>query len=499
MNIGEVLDKIRVKEINGSIIKNAKGISYDSRRIEEGSMFFAVRGENTDGHAYIREAIKKGAQTIIYEDEIPAESVAGKDVLLVMVEDVRLALAYIAANYYGDPSQKLTLAGITGTNGKTTTSYITKSILEAYGKKVGLIGTIQYLVGDKAYNAWHTTPEAPEFQMYLRNMYEEGCDCVISEVSSHALAQKRVDAAEFDVAVFTNLTRDHMDYHGTMDNYFNAKSRLFKELLRRGGISVINIDDAYGMALSRELTEGLITYGFHEAAEVRAMSIEKSDSGLRFTVNYGTDYFAVDSNLRGYFNVYNILAAFSAGLALNVPVDNILAGISNLKSVRGRVEPVEMGQDFSVIVDYAHTDDALKNVVESVRKTCAGRIITIFGCGGNRDTGKRPLMGKVATTLSDFTIVTSDNPRFEDPMSIISQIEEGVSGPYVVEADRKKAIMKGIGMASAGDVVIIAGKGHETYQDIKNVKHPFNDREIAEKYISRRMKEKRYVPDGRAT
>ncbi|MBF0487332.1 MAG: UDP-N-acetylmuramoyl-L-alanyl-D-glutamate--2,6-diaminopimelate ligase [Nitrospirae bacterium] len=493
MNIAQILDKIGVREINGNLNKRASGISYDSRRIEKGTMFFAVKGQHSDGHAYIEEAIKKGAHSVIYEDEIDVDAFSGKDILLVRVDNVRRALAYVSARYYGDPSKELRLTGVTGTNGKTSTCYLMRSILTAYGKKSGMIGTIQYLVGDTVYSAYHTTPEAPEFQMYLNKMLAEGCEYVVSEISSHALAQYRVDAAEFDVVVFTNLTRDHLDYHKDMDDYFRSKKRLFNELLKPGGVSVINADDEFGRELIKEcLSRGtdVMAYGMDARADVRAINIKRFANGLDFGISYGGGQYSIVSNLRGYVNIYNILAAFSASVALGIPYDAIIAGISKLRSVRGRFEPVECGQDFSVIVDYAHTDDALRNLIDSMKKLCTGRIITVFGCGGNRDTGKRPIMGRIASTLSDYAIVTSDNPRYEDPGDIIRHIIDGIEGDsYTVEPDRKNAIKMAVNMAVPGDVVLIAGKGHENYQDIKGVRHPFDDRELAEKFILKRLKD----------
>ncbi|MCG6551706.1 MAG: UDP-N-acetylmuramoyl-L-alanyl-D-glutamate--2,6-diaminopimelate ligase, partial [Candidatus Magnetominusculus sp. LBB02] len=493
MNIAQILDKIGVREINGNLNKQAAGISYDSRAIEKGTMFFALKGQHSDGHAYIEEAIKRGAHSIIYEDEIDTDSIGGKDILLIRVDNVRRALAYVASRYYGEPSKELRLTGITGTNGKTSTCYLMRSILTAYGKKSGMIGTIQYLVGDTVYSAHHTTPEAPEFQMYLNKMVEQGCEYAVSEISSHALAQYRVDAAEFDVVVFTNLTRDHLDYHKDMYDYFNSKKRLFNELLKPGGVSIINADDAFGRELIKERLSGgtdVITYGMDSRADVRAVNIKRFANGLDFTISYGSSEFNIVSKLRGYVNIYNILAAFSASVALGISYEAIIGGISQLKSVRGRFEPVECGQDFSVIVDYAHTDDALHNLIDSMRKLCTGRIITVFGCGGNRDMGKRPLMGRIASELSDYAIVTSDNPRYEEPNDIIKHILDGIAGSaYAVEPDRKSAIKMAVNMAATGDVVLIAGKGHENYQDIKGVRHPFDDRELAEKFILKRLKD----------
>ncbi|MBF0520338.1 MAG: UDP-N-acetylmuramoyl-L-alanyl-D-glutamate--2,6-diaminopimelate ligase [Nitrospirae bacterium] len=490
MNISEVLGRIKVREIDGSLTRTANGVTYDSRKVQPGNMFFAIKGEHSDGHNYIADAVKNGASSVIYEDDISIEPYSGKDVLFVRVEDVRLALGYISANHYGDPSTHLNLTGITGTNGKTSTSYILKSILEANAKDVGLIGTVAYMIKDKVHTAGHTTPESPEFQMYLSEMYKAGCTHVVTEVSSHALSQRRVDGVEFDTAVFTNLTRDHLDYHKDMNDYYNAKMRLFTELVKPTGTAIINTDDPYGRRLFTQHSGQMITYGLNADADVRATDINLSMSGLEFTVSSDGKYYKTASNLRGLINVYNILAAFSTALSLGIPFNDILAGIYNLKIVTGRFEPIDEGQDFNVIIDYAHTDDALKNLLENVRKIVPGKIITVFGCGGNRDKGKRPIMGAVATSLSDFAIITSDNPRYEEPLDIIKQIEEGAGEGYSVEPDRAKAIRDAIYMAGAGDAVVIAGKGHEPYQEIKGVQHPFSDKETASKILKKLLKEK---------
>ncbi|MBF0590806.1 MAG: UDP-N-acetylmuramoyl-L-alanyl-D-glutamate--2,6-diaminopimelate ligase [Nitrospirae bacterium] len=498
MDIDKVLDKVDLQQSIGSLEGEVRGISCDSRRIEAGSMFFALRGEHSDGHAFIAEAIKRGARCVVYEDDIAPGLLYNRDVLMLKVADVALALAQIAANYYGNPARDMRVIGITGTNGKTTTSYIIKSILEAYGKKTGLIGTIHHMIADKGYNASHTTPQAPDFQMYLKRMHDEGCQYVVSEVSSHALAQRRVDAIAFDAAVFTNLTRDHLDYHNDMEDYFNAKKRLFTELLKPDATAIINADNDYATTLCRQLNAlsiNTLSYGITAKADVMACDIEKTTEGMTFKLRHDGQTYSVKSRLRGYVNVYNTLGAFATGLTLNIPVDVILRGISILQGVRGRLEAVERGQDFSVFIDYAHTDDALDNLIRGVRRLYSGRIITVFGCGGNRDTGKRPMMARIATTLSDFTIITSDNPRGEDPLDIIAQVKAGAiastsaneSNNYDIEPDRREAIRRGIHMAEPGDVVLIAGKGHETYQEIKGVRYPFDDREVARTIIDERL------------
>ncbi|KJU83719.1 UDP-N-acetylmuramyl tripeptide synthetase [Candidatus Magnetobacterium bavaricum] len=515
MDINTVLDKVQAEGLNGGLNGHVGGISCDSREIEKGGMFFAVRGTHSDGHDFIAHAVKKGARWIVYDRDVAPEALNSKDVQMLRVPDVTLAMAHIAANYYGHPARSMKLIGITGTNGKTTTSYLLRSILQAYDKKTGLIGTIHHMIGDNSYRSSHTTPQAPEFQRYLRLMYDEGCQYVISEVSSHALAQRRVDATAFDAAVFTNLTRDHLDYHRDMEDYFNAKRRLFTELLNPQATAVINTDDDYGIALCSQLREAgvsrhnkerdTISYGITTRADIMASDIEKTPDGLAFRLHHDGEIYSVRSNLRGYVNVYNILGAFATALTLDIPVDVILRGIALLSGVRGRLEAVQRGQGFYVFIDYAHTSDALDNLIRGVRKLYTGRIITVFGCGGNRDAGKRPIMGSIATTLSDFTFITNDNPRNEDPIDIINQIKSGVAGSrpgatcsgkdYDIEPDRREAIKKAIHMAEAGDVVLIAGKGHETYQEVTGVRYPFDDREVAQVFIDERLGEQRH-PGG---
>jgi UDP-N-acetylmuramoyl-L-alanyl-D-glutamate--2,6-diaminopimelate ligase len=492
VNIAEVLHKINVMEISGSIDIGASSLSYDSRHVEPGSLFFAIKGEKDDGHQYIADAISKGARIVVYDGQVAPALLDNPDVLFVGVRDVRLALAYISATYYGEPAQKLKLTGITGTNGKTTTSFLVKAAVEAAGAKAGLIGTIQYMVGEKVFEASRTTPESPEFQRLMGEMYREGCTHVVAEISSHALTQFRVDANAFDVAVFTNLTRDHLDYHGSMEEYFKAKKRLFTELLKEDGTAVINVDDEYGRRLKQEFSSRkILTYGTGARADIRSAGLRAMSGCLDFEIEYAGRVFNLHSPLMGHFNVYNLLAAFAVGVAHGIDEKTVIKGLSAVQNVRGRFESIDAGQDFNVIVDYAHTDDALKNLLESVRRATRGRVITVFGCGGNRDAGKRPVMGKVATTLSDYCIITSDNPRHEDAAFIIKQVEKGAAGPYLVEADRRDAIFKAVSTASEGDTVVIAGKGHETYQEVKGVKHPFDDKVEAAKAIKKYFKGKK--------
>jgi UDP-N-acetylmuramoyl-L-alanyl-D-glutamate--2,6-diaminopimelate ligase len=484
--------------------RDIASVAYDSRSAEDGSLFVAIKGERYDGHDFIPEAIKKGAIVIVGERDLQ-----GLESVYIRVQDSRKALACIAHNFYGMPSEKLFLIGITGTNGKTTTTYILKSILESWGKKVGLIGTIHYMIKDKAYPAPYTTPESLEFHGLLKDMLSSGCTHVISEVSSHALEQHRVDGAVFRVAVFTNLTRDHLDFHKTMESYSRAKERLFRELLDKDGTSVINLDDPYGKRLTSELGPAsggqdlelrrTLTYGLEDGADIVASEIHTSPSGLKFKISFRGRIYDVSCPLIGLPNVHNIMSAVGVSISLGVPWQVILGGIRKTGSVTGRFEKVDLGQNFLCIIDYAHTEDALERLICTARELvknssrithCASpRVITVFGCGGDRDRGKRPGMGAVATKLSDFVILTSDNPRSEEPSDIIQEIEGGVvSSNYMKEPNRRKAIRKAVDLVCDGDIILIAGKGHEDYQEIKGIRYHFHDREILEEAIKDKLR-----------
>jgi UDP-N-acetylmuramoyl-L-alanyl-D-glutamate--2,6-diaminopimelate ligase len=478
------------------------GIAYDSRKVVKDTVFVAIRGEKLDGHDFISDAVKRGAVAIIHEKPEPnAPSCSDiRGPLFIKVRDTRRALACISNNFYERPSEGISVIGVTGTNGKTTTTYLIKSVLEAWGRNAGLIGTITYIIGDRHYPAVHTTPEALEFQGILREMAKAGCSHVITEVSSHSLSQCRVDYTLFEAGVFTNLTRDHLDFHGTMEEYYRAKRRLFTELLSAEGIAVINRDDAWGKRLLTDLREqgkeresrpSIITYGMERGSDVTALDPENTPSGVSFTLEYRGGSCRIVCPLVGIPNIYNILAAASVALALGIPTEVMREGIRNTPPVEGRLEKVEAGQDFLCIVDYAHTPDALERLIVTARellkdRNLSGRIITLFGCGGDRDRGKRPLMGEIASRLSDYLILTSDNPRSEDPDEILSEIVSGISGDrYQVVPDRKEAITLAVEKAGPGDIVLIAGKGHEDYQEIKGVRYKFRDREVAEEAIKK--------------
>jgi len=498
MEFEKLLDGIEIKKIVTGCAEapaEVTGISYDSRRVAPGDLFVALGGCAVNGNAFINDAFKKGAVAALSECASPSNPLA-EEKTFIEVEDGRAALARLAANFYGHPSQKMTLIGITGTNGKTTTSHLIDSGLEYAGKKTGLIGTIKYVIAGKEYPAPFTTPEAPEFQGLLSRMLEAGATHVVAEISSHALAQKRTDCTRFGAAVFTNLTRDHLDYHKTMEEYLLAKRRLFEELLSKDGTAVINIDDPCGRRLARDLPAGdlsdgkILSYSIeNKGADLFAEGIHHSTKGLSFKLAFEGAKVQVDSTLIGMHNASNILAAFGALMAVGIPAEDAARGICALRRVAGRFEPVHLqdeggSRDFLVMVDYAHTPDALERLILSARSVAKGKVITVFGCGGDRDRGKRPQMGRIATSLSDFTVITSDNPRTEEPGRIIEEILAGVAGrSYKVLPERARAIKEAVEMAAPGDIVLIAGKGHEDYQIIGDKKYPFSDMKTAEEAI----------------
>jgi UDP-N-acetylmuramoyl-L-alanyl-D-glutamate--2,6-diaminopimelate ligase len=482
-------------------------ITDDSRKVVPGSLFVAVRGFNSDGHRFIPQAVAQGAIAVVAEENAGAEGLGNAQV--VLVPDSRAALARIAAAYYGHPSQRLKLVGITGTKGKTTTSYLVRSIIEASGGSTGLIGTIDYRVGKKVYPAPNTTPGALDLQRLLAEMAHDGAGYCVMEVSSHALALGRIDGCVFETAVFTNLAQDHLDFHRDMESYFQAKLLLFTAL-GKGRSAVVNADDPASREIIGKTAAAVYTYGMSERADIRpAGEIGHGIGGLSFSAQTPEGPVPVESSLVGRHNVYNILAAIGAGLAQGFSADVIAQGISNMRAVPGRMEKVEEGQPFGVIVDYAHTEDSLAALLTAVRDVTKGRIITVFGCGGDRDRTKRPKMGAAAARGSDLAIVTTDNPRTEDPSVIIREIEAGMttgavrvstfvgarkdlSGkmPYRVIPDRREAITEALGAAGPGDVVVLAGKGHEDYQLVGDRKLHFDDREVAREEIRKSMYER---------
>ena len=464
-------------------------ISYDSRRVLPGGIFVAIRGQLMDGMSFIQEAKNRGAVAVISESSCP------KDFSLpwLVVEDARCAMAVFSHELYDHPSEEMIVVGITGTNGKTTTAYLVESIFEAAGISCGRLGTVSCRVGPNEHQSSITTPESPDLQRLLREMVKHGCRASVIEASSHALALRRVNCINFSAAVFTNLTRDHLDFHGDMESYFSAKRCLF-EMLPSGGISVINLDDPRGSSLL-EAAKNPITYAMSKPADVTSGTVQASTKKQSFDVRTPKGLLHIESQLIGQLNARNILAAISTCVAFDVPLSAIERGISALTRVPGRFEVVSApNEDVTVVVDYAHTDDALKNLLEAVRSLTRKRLITVFGCGGDRDRPKRPLMGLVASRLSDLVVVTSDNPRSESPGRIIEDILQGIiapnqqgsngsvsesSTPYVSIVDRREAIESAIDQAFPGDVVVIAGRGHEVYQEIKERKISFDDAEIA--------------------
>jgi UDP-N-acetylmuramoyl-L-alanyl-D-glutamate--2,6-diaminopimelate ligase len=479
---------------------DVRGVTHDSRQAGPGWIFVALRGLKTDGAAFAPQAIAQGAAAVVTDalpDAGPAlTEIPRGDVTRVLVKDARRALALLAAEFHGHPSRRMQVVGITGTNGKTTTSYLLSAMFEAAGVQTGLLGTVAYRIGERQIDATRTTPEAPELQAMLRQMADAGCAACAMEVSSHALALRRVEGTRFAAAVFTNLTRDHLDFHADMEDYFAAKRRLF-EMLPDGAPAIVNLDDPRGTALTESVARP-ITYAINRLADVSPGPLSYSLSGLRFDVRTPNGVVRVRSRLVGRPNVYNILAATATASALGLPLDAIERGLGDLAGVPGRFELASSPEDdITVVVDYAHTDDALRNLLETARPLAERRLITVFGCGGDRDRSKRPLMGMVAARLSDVVVVTSDNPRSEDPARIIEEVKRGAqpelrSGDTELLAivDRRQAITEAVRRAQAGDVVLVAGKGHEKYQEIGGRVLPFDDVAVAREALGRRVKSK---------
>jgi UDP-N-acetylmuramoyl-L-alanyl-D-glutamate--2,6-diaminopimelate ligase len=451
-------------------------------------LFVALRGLHADGHHFCGVALDDGATVLVGEEFSPQllqrVQVEGQTVL--QVPNSRQALALIASAFYQHPSRHLRLIGITGTNGKTITAYIVEAILQAAGHAVGVLGTMNYRYGVHRQQAVQTTPEALCLQQLLRQMVETQVAYAILEVSSHALAQARVDACTFEACVFTNLSRDHFDYHRTEEAYFAAKARLFHDFPARW--HVLNVDDPYGHALLRMSQARLLTYGLRGDATLKPSAIQQTTHGVAFTLPTAKGRLAIRSSLIGQHNIYNLLAGIAVAVALEIEAEAIMGGIAQLRQIPGYLERIDVGQDFAVFVDYAHTPEALEQALRSVRSTTPGRLITVFGCGGDRDPGKRPVMGKIATTLSDYTVITSDNPRTEEPQHIVNDIVAGVDARqrYTTMLDRRYAIIHALDMARSHDTVIIAGKGYEASQIIGTTHLYFDDREVAREALKRR-------------
>jgi len=470
-----------VEELSGDASVEIRGLAYDSRRVDRGTLYFCFAGERADGHDFAQRAVECGAAALVVERNLDL------GVPQVRVGDARAAMAPLAARFWGDPTEELQVAGITGTNGKTTTAFLLREILEATGERCGLLGTVKQVVGGVSEDVVRTTPEAIDLQAIFRRMVEGGDRACVMEVSSHALALHRANAIHFEVALFTNLTQDHLDFHTDMEDYFEAKRLLFT---MHPGASVVNVDDPYGRRLAEEIQSVTFSAAGAEDADYRATEIRFDAGGSSFVVEAPQKREQVSTTLPGHFNVSNALGALAAGEALGVPLETGAKALARAGRVPGRFEPIVEGQPFAVIVDYAHTPDSLENVLRSARRLTEGRLISVFGAGGDRDRDKRPKMGRVGAELSDLAIVTSDNPRSERPEEIIDQILAGAgagNGSGVeVEVERRAAIVLALSRAREGDTVVIAGKGHEQGQEFEGGrKIPFDDREVAREELRR--------------
>jgi UDP-N-acetylmuramoyl-L-alanyl-D-glutamate--2,6-diaminopimelate ligase len=497
MKIGELLSGVRLKQPLAPQLaeREAAGLDYDSRHVEKDFLFFAFPGARADGREFANDAIGRGAIAVVSEADAP-EDLHSR---WIQVEHGRQALALVSRNFYGKPDERVALTGITGTNGKTTTGFLIDSVMRAAGYTTALIGTIEYHLGDRVLPAVNTTPESLDLVRLFAELERIGGNHAAQhaalhttmEVSSHALELGRVYGLRFHTAVFTNLTRDHLDFHGTMEAYFAAKQRLFAPWDNAGQgpaplFAVLNRDDEYARRLKLDPKTEIIWYGSGAESNLRARHISTGFQGLKFEVQHGKTHFDIESPLIGRINVYNILAACGAGLSYGIAPDVIARGIASLRAVPGRFERIDEGQPFVVVVDYAHTDDALRNVIAVARGLNPKRVITLFGCGGDRDRTKRPLMGQAAAEASDFVVLTSDNPRSEDPLAIMNDALVGirrVDVKHVVEPDRAAAIARALDQARAGDIVILAGKGHEPYQVLKDRTIPFDDRAVAREVL----------------
>lgn len=508
-----LLRSLNLLEARGNREIAVNGIAYDSRRIQPGDLFVAVRGTRVDANRYVRDALQRGAVAVITESPIENHT----QVPFIRVTDSRAALAAVSANFYEHPSRRLTLAGVTGTNGKTTTVLLLESILRSAGHATGVFGTLGHRWGDKFFTASNTTPESLDLQRLFHEMAAEGVTHAVMEVSSHALSLERVGNCAFDAAVFTNLSQDHLDFHGSMEGYFQAKERLFKEHLNRLGkrtSSVINLDDPYGRRLAAEVHGDLWTFSTSSPeARVRVSTAELSATGIRARLSGPVGDFTVLSPLLGRLNLYNVLAAATTAMSLGVPKEAIIEGVHSVSQVDGRLQRVSIPEwcGFHVVVDYAHTPDAMDKSLDCLREMTKGRLVVVFGCGGDRDRTKRPVMGEVAARWGDLVIVTSDNPRTESPEAIVREIEPGLTrkgvsrvaadekpppeSGYTTEPDRRRAIELALAWARPGDTVFIGGKGHETYQILGTRTLPFDDRLVVKEYFERLASTGQSIPE----
>ncbi len=482
MNLQRLLQHVNIVSSIGALNKNIAGIASDSRAVRPGYAFICYEGVKVDGHAFIPQAIQNGAAAIIGE-KLPLIDLP-PDVTYIHTPSGRIALSLIAANWYGNPANRLKLIGITGTNGKTSTAHLAHAIFESAGLKAAIMGTVGTRYGDVVVPPSITTLEPLMLAQLFRNIVDAGMDYVIMETSSQGLAQHRLVGLTFETAVFMNLTQDHLDYHQTMEEYLNAKLMLFQQLNPDSGLAVLNVDDPASDALHHQTNLSTLTFGLEQQADLTVRDVESALRGLAFTAIMPQGEIRVKLRLLGDYNLYNALAAIGVGLHHGCPLDAIKVGLESTV-VPGRFELVNRGQDFAVVVDYAHTPDGLENLLTAARKVTYGRLICVFGCGGDRDRGKRPKMGKISTTIADHSVITSDNPRTEAPDQIIVDIVEGLpnGASYDRIPDRRDAIGHAIELAKAGDLVAIAGKGHEPYQEINGVRFDFDDREVAAEFL----------------
>lgn len=481
MILKHVIEDYDIINILGNKDVNIKGIEHDSRKIKNGYMFIAEKGYTVDGHDYIKDAINNGAVSLVVEDDIEIN----EEITVIKVKDASHAMAKFSSSFYEKPWEKMNMIGITGTNGKTSTTYFLKNILN-YTRKIGMIGTNGALIGDKIINIENTTPKSLTIHSILHEMANNNIDTCIMEVSSHALELGRVNYMEFDIGLFTNLSKDHLDYHVTMEDYFNSKLKLFYKTKK---YNLINIDDIYGKKIVEKVGNRvpILTFSIKENADIFATDIVHGLSSIKFKLNTPKGSRDIKLNTPGEFSVYNALAAATTAFALDVPLDTIKMGLEELKGVRGRFEVVPTNTEYTVIIDFAHTADGLDKVLNVISEFCEGRKITVFGAGGNRDKTKRPEMGETVGRLSDLSIVTSDNPRNEDPEKIIDDVIEGTKlsgGEYVKIIDRKSAIKYALDNGKKGDIILLAGKGHETYTIIGNKKIDFDERQIVIDYLN---------------
>ena len=486
----DIISTLDVQQVQGNQNVSIQDITADSRAVKPNSLFIALDGATVDGHNYIDKAVDAGAVAVIVSKPVTVPA----DVCVITVDDTRQAMMVCVPYFFDYPANRMRMVGVTGTNGKTTTTHMIRHILKAQGFKVGVIGTVHIMIGDTSYPIHNTTPDVVDLQHILHQMVQENVEYCVMEVSSHALALGRVSGVEFDTAVFTNLTQDHLDFHKTFENYLAAKCKLFEQVSAPNQVkdnkgAVINIDDSYGYPVMEKTTAPTITYSTLGKSTLNASDVHMSTKNSQYTVNYKGESYPVSMNTTGLFNVYNTLAAIGACLQEGISMEAIDTALKTFSSVPGRFELIEEGQDFAVVVDYAHTPDGLQNILETAKAIKENRIIIVFGCGGDRDATKRPIMGRIAAEYGDKIYVTSDNPRTEDPVQIVKDVEVGVKEAlregtsYEVIVDRREAINHAIHDAKAGDIVIIAGKGHENYQILKNETIHFDDREEARKAL----------------